>query len=106
MARLELRRAKVADRGVPAARIVEGLQVVEDRRSQFLPRLPTMPLEELELQSREERLGQAVVEAVADGPHGPEQAGCPQAPAERPRGVLAAVVGVADGLHLGRASSP
>jgi hypothetical protein len=41
---------RVADRGVPAAGVVEGLHVLEDRRGQLVPGLPVVPVEQLQLQ--------------------------------------------------------
>src|SRR2546425_2477726 len=86
MTGFELHRTEVADRGVPAAGVVEGLHALEDRGRQLMLRLPPMSVQEFELQGPEERLGHAVVEAVADGAHGPQQARGPKAPAEGPGG--------------------
>jgi hypothetical protein len=55
-------------------------------------------IEQLGLQSREEALGDGVVEDVADGSHGPEEADVAESLTEHPGGVLGAVVGVVDRL--------
>ena len=70
--------------GVAAARVVPGFDPVEDRRRELLAVGPVVLVEELELQGPEEALGDAVVEAVADGAHRAEQPGGSQPPAERP----------------------
>ncbi len=67
---------------------------------------PVVLVEQLELQSVEEALGHAVVVGVADGAHGAQQAGGPQAGAERPARVLRAVVGVGDAAVLRRLTPP
>src|SRR3954468_12094878 len=80
--------AEVAQCGVPAAGVVEALEVAEDGVGQLLAGGPGMPVEQLGLQGGEEALGQAIVQAVADAAHRAEQAGLAQPLPERPAGVL------------------
>jgi len=60
----ELDRRQVAQRGVAPARVVEALDVLEDRVGQLGAGVPAAPVEQLGLQGREERLGDGVVEGL------------------------------------------
>lgn len=64
---------------VAASRVVPGLDPVEHRQRQLLAGVPLVLVEELALQAREERLGDAVVEQSPTLPIDPSS------PAERSR---------------------
>jgi Integrase core domain len=74
--------------GVAPARVVPGLDPVEDRQCQLLAGVPVVLVEQLELQRSEEALDDAVVEAVPDRAHGSEQPGSAEPATERPGRVL------------------
>ena len=67
MSCFELDGAQTADRGVAPPRVVEGLDVLEDRRGELGAGLRALAIEELELERAEEALGHRVVERVTDG---------------------------------------
>src|SRR3954454_19005072 len=67
--RLELRWGEKAERGVPAAAVVEDLDVLEDLGAQLGLGWPAAAVDELLLQGREEALGDGVVVAVAAAAH-------------------------------------
>src|SRR5215217_3176200 len=67
--RLELRWGEKAERGVPAAAVVEDLDVVEDLVAQLGLGWPAAAVDELFLERREEALGDGVVVAVAAAAH-------------------------------------
>ncbi len=98
--------AEILDRGVATLGAVEALHVVEDRRSQLPAGLLATPVQQLQLEGSQKRLGKAIVEAIADGAHGAEQAGGPKTSSECPRAVLGAVVRVTDGLALRWLAAP
>jgi hypothetical protein len=64
-------RTEVAERGVGALTVVEALDVLEDRAPRCSTGWPAVPREQVELEGREEALGDGVVPAVAR----PAQAG-------------------------------
>ena len=66
---LELDRGEVAERGVPAPRVVPALDVLEDRGSGLGAHRPGLPVDPLLLQGRVEGLADGVVVAVADRAH-------------------------------------
>src|SRR5215207_414196 len=67
--RLELRRGEKSERGVPAAAVVEDLDVLEDLGAQLGLGWPAAAVDELLLQGGEEALGDGVVVAVAARSH-------------------------------------
>jgi hypothetical protein len=77
-----------------AGRVVPGCDPLEDCAGELLPGGPGFAVEQLELQGAEERFGQRVVVAVADRAHRAQQPRLAQPLAERPGGVLAAVIGM------------
>ena len=79
---------------VAAVRVVPAFDPLEHRGCELVTRVPVVLVEELALEPGEERLRDAVVEAVTDGAHRSEQAGIADAVAEQPRVVLSAVVAV------------
>ena len=89
-----------------AARVVPGLDPLEDGRGEFPPGGPGLPVEQLALQGPEERLHHRVVERGTDPLHRAEQARCAQPMAESLRGVLRAPVGVHHGLAGRRPAAP
>src|SRR3954452_25314799 len=72
---LELYGCEPAEGGVPAAAVVEDLEVVEHRVGQLDAGVPSMAVEELDLHPGPEGLDDGVVVAVADGSHRGDQAG-------------------------------
>src|SRR5918998_934312 len=86
-----LRRAEVAEPGVPSAGVIEGLDEVEDGHPRLLAGPPTRAGDQLALEGGEERLGEGVVETIADRAHRDGDPGLAAAPAERQAGVLGAV---------------
>jgi hypothetical protein len=99
----ELDGAEVAEGGGPSPGVVPGFHPGGDSLGQLVSAVPDSPVEQLGLQAGEEGLGHGIVEGVADGSHGAEQAGFAEPLAERPGGVLAAVIRMMDGLAgLGR----
>src|SRR5690606_4844086 len=79
--------AEPAAVAVSAAGVVPGLDPVEHGQGEFVAGLPVALVEELALQRREERFGDAVVEAVPDAAHGAEESGVTEAAPEEPRRV-------------------
>jgi hypothetical protein len=86
--------AEVAEGGVAAARVVEALDEREDRVRQAFSSGPGRAVEQFGLQGGEEALGDAVVEAVTDRAHRPEQPGLAKSVPERAAGVGRPVVAV------------
>jgi len=58
-------RTEVAERRMAALAVVEGLDVLEDRAPRGGARRPAVPVQEVELEGREEALGDGVVPAIA-----------------------------------------
>jgi len=81
--------AEVADRGVAPSRVVEGFDVLKDRRGKLRSSLPASGVQQLELQDAEEALGHGVVEGITDRTHRAKDAGGTQPSPESPGGVLA-----------------
>src|SRR5829696_8848271 len=88
--------AGVVECRVAALAVVEDLDEIEDRRAQPGSGRPGVAVEQLAFQRGEEALGDGVVQRIPDRSHGSDEAGGVQAAAVGERGVLAAVVGVAD----------
>src|SRR5215204_7605715 len=61
VAELELGRCKVAEGGMAALAVVEGLDVLEDGRLCLLPGGPGLAVEQLGLEGGEEALGDGIV---------------------------------------------
>ena len=70
--------------GVAAGRVIERFDPFEDGLGESGPCRPVRPVEQLALQESEEGLGDGVVQRVADGAYGAEQAGAPEALPEDP----------------------
>jgi hypothetical protein len=75
VAPFELGRAELAERGVPPARVVEALQVVEDRHPSLGLGAEPLAVQQLAFQGGKEAPGDGVVIAVADRALGGDQAG-------------------------------
>src|SRR5215204_4000728 len=88
----ELLGRQVAERGVAALAVVEGLDVLEDLGDQLAPRRPRAAVHELFLERREEALGDGVVVAVALGAHRDGDAGVAGLLAEAQAHVLRSLV--------------
>ncbi len=77
-------------------RVVPALDELEHLPARLGLGAEAVASEELALQRGEKALAQRVVIAVPHRPHGGPNAGLPAAPSEGDRGVLRALVGVAD----------
>lgn len=64
---------RVLEGGVPSTTVVEHLDVLEDRVRELDARLPRLPVQQLDLHRRPERLHHRIVEAIADGPERRQQ---------------------------------
>jgi hypothetical protein len=71
---LELYGARAVQRGVSTAAVVEPLGVLEDRVRELDAGAPALPVEQLGLHARPERLGDGIVVRIANGSQGREQA--------------------------------
>src|SRR3954468_23030775 len=89
---LELRWGEHPERGVPAAAVVEDLDVFEDLGAQFGLGWPAAAVDELFLQCREEALGDGVIKAVTLAAHRLGDPGRASPLAEGQRDELAALV--------------
>lgn len=59
--------------GVPSTTVVEHLDVLEERIRELDASLPLLPVQQLDLHPRPERLHHRIVEAIADGPERRQQ---------------------------------
>jgi hypothetical protein len=91
--------------GVPADRVVERFDVLEDGLGELVPRRPGSPVVEFCLEDGEEAFGQGVVVGIADGAHRGQEARLTESVPESPRGGLAGVVGVVDAV-VGTLAAP
>ena len=80
--------------------IVEDLDVVKDGVGQFESRLPLLPIEQLVLHARPERLHHGVVERVADRPERRHETGVTYSLGEGLGSELNSVIRVNDGTPL------
>ncbi len=94
---LELYRCQPSESAVPAPAVVPDLEVLEHRVRQLDPGPPPLPVEQLDLHPRAERLDHGVVEAVRDAAHRRRQPGRLGPVGERPGAELHAPVGVDHG---------
>lgn len=85
-------RCRVLERGVPTSAVVEDLDVLEDRVRELDPRLPLLPVQQLDLHARPERLHHRIVQAIADGPERGQQARGADLLGEDPRCELDSVI--------------
>src|SRR6266545_5912169 len=79
---------------MPAPRIVEAFDELEDSHPSFGLGRKLVAVEQLALERREEALAQSIVVAVADGSHRGTHAGLPAPFSEGDRGVLRSVIRV------------
>lgn len=86
----------VAEGRVPAARVVEAFDELDDRLAGLVVSLERRAADQLALECGEEALTHGVVVAVADGSHRRPDSRFPASPAELDRGVLAALIGMMD----------
>ena len=98
--------AEHAERRVASARVVPGLDVLDDRVGQVLPGRLEAAVGWLELQGAEEGLDHGVVEAVADRARLAERPGLAQLFADGPARVLRPVSGVRHRLPGFRVAAP
>jgi hypothetical protein len=77
---------------MPALSIMEDLQVREERGGQLHPGRPSLPIQQLDLDTAPERLHQGVIEAATHRTHRGEQARILGPARERPRAELGALV--------------
>src|ERR1700693_1196756 len=83
---------------MPAPRIVEPFDELEDGHPSFGLGRKLAAVEQLALERREEALAQSVVVAVADGSHGGTHAGLPAPFSAGDRGVLRSMIRVMHAL--------
>src|SRR5437899_11827026 len=90
---LKLLWRNITDRRVSTCWIIPRMNPTEDCRTCLVSSFEVIPIQHLTFQSREERLRHRIIEAIADATHGRPHTEQRAAPAERNRGVLAAVIG-------------
>ena len=86
--------AEIAERRMPPLPVVEDLEVLEELGARRGPRGPRRVVDQLDLQRREEALGDGVVPAVAPPAHAADDPVLRQDPLVVAAGVLAAAIRV------------
>src|SRR3972149_9235484 len=94
---LELDRGELTEGPLAAPAMVGPFDPGQDRKAKLLSRLPALPVQDVVLQQREERLHGGVVGTGSDPAHRADEAVVPQQAKELPRTELAPSVGVATG---------
>src|SRR5574341_15130 len=79
---------------MPAARVVETLNEIDDRSASLVVRAERRTIDQLTLERRKEALTHCIVEAVANRSHGRPNACFPASRAELDRRVLTTLVGM------------
>src|SRR5258706_13245380 len=93
-------RRAIAERGVPAMRVIPALEPLKHRHPGFDLASEAPAIEQLTFQRSEEALGHRVVVSIPDRSHGRHEPGFLAALAEGVAGVLAAAVGAVEDCVL------
>jgi hypothetical protein len=94
---LKLDRREFAESALPSSAVVGALDPGDDRGSELVPGFPSLAVEDVLLQAREERLHWCVVAARAGAAHRPDQAVVVESSYEGVRTELATPVRVRNG---------